>query len=47
MVSAKLQLLSRRAATRALVSIVTGLTFGSYPALRASRLSPIEAIRHE
>ena len=34
-------------AVAALVSIVTGLAFGSYPALRASRLSPIEAIRHE
>jgi putative ABC transport system permease protein len=31
----------------ALVCIVTGLAFGTYPALRASRLSPIDAIRHE
>ncbi len=31
----------------ALVSVLTGLGFGTYPALRASRLSPIDAIRHE
>jgi putative ABC transport system permease protein len=24
-----------------------GLTFGTYPALRAARISPIDAIRHE
>lgn len=30
-----------------IIAIVVGIVFGTYPALRASRLNPVDAIRHE
>ena len=29
------------------LAVLLGITFGTYPAIRASRLDPVEAIRHE
>jgi putative ABC transport system permease protein len=34
-------------ATAVLAAAAIGLTFGMFPALRAARLSPIDAIRHD
>ena len=29
------------------ISIVTGVAFGLYPAMRAARMDPIQALRHD
>jgi putative ABC transport system permease protein len=34
-------------ATALIASAVTGVAFGMLPAMRASRLDPVEALRHE
>jgi putative ABC transport system permease protein len=30
-----------------IISVLVGVVFGTWPAIRASRLDPVEAIRHE